>query len=123
MIEDFPEHLRPYTDEQIPAAMQRIAAHRYFPDVAAMIFPGITPAEAIRKVLEVKTVHQFQMEWMYAFNKRVIDYTMESFTYHFSPGISTISIRSLSGLRPIRCWIGIVTSTDPLSKKTTLGPV
>ena len=87
MIEDFPEHLRPYTDEQIPAAMQRIAAHRYFPDVAAMIFPGITPAEAIRKVLEVKTVHQFQMEWMYAFNKRVIDSTMESFTYHFSPGI------------------------------------
>ena len=87
MIEDFPEHLRPYTDEQIPAAMQRIAAHRYFPDVAAMIFPGITPAEAIRKVLEVKTVHQFQMEWMYAFNKRVIDSTIESFTYHFSHGI------------------------------------
>ena len=87
MIEDFPEHLRPYTDEQIPAAMQRIAAHRYFPDVAAMIFPGITPAEAIRKVLEVKTVHQFQMEWMYAFTKRVIDSTIESFTYHFSHGI------------------------------------
>jgi len=87
VIEDFPEHLRPYTDEQIPAAMQRIAAHRYFPDVAAMIFPGITPAEAIRKVLEVKTVHQFQMEWMYAFNKRVIDSTIESFTYHFSHGI------------------------------------
>ncbi|HNZ70284.1 MAG TPA: hypothetical protein PLL74_08280 [Bacteroidales bacterium] len=87
MIEDFPEHLRPYTDEQIPAAMQRIAAHRYFPDVAAMIFPGITPAEAISKVLEVKTVYQFQMEWMYAFNKRVIESTMESFTYDFSPGI------------------------------------
>ena len=87
VIGDFPEHLRPYTDEQIPAAMHRIAGHRYFPDVAAMIFPGISPEEAIRKVLEVKTVYQFQMEWMYAFNNRVIESTMESFTYDFSPGI------------------------------------
>jgi len=67
--------------------MHRIAGHRYFPDVAAMIFPGISPEEAIRKVLEVKTVYQFQMEWMYAFNNRVIESTMESFTYDFSPGI------------------------------------
>ncbi|HPV88479.1 MAG TPA: acyltransferase, partial [Bacteroidales bacterium] len=82
MIKDFPEHLRPYTDREIPAAMQRIAAHRYFPEVAEIIFPGITPHQAITKVLSVKTVYQFQMEWMYAFNERVIQDTMENFTYH-----------------------------------------
>ncbi|HHV02477.1 MAG: 1-acyl-sn-glycerol-3-phosphate acyltransferase [Bacteroidales bacterium] len=85
MIEDFPEHLRPYTDKEIPAAMQRIAAHKYFPQVAEIIFPGITPEQAITKVLSVKTVCQFQMEWMYAFNQRVIQTTLESFTYHISP--------------------------------------
>lgn len=87
MIEDFPEHLRPYTDKEIPEAMQRIAAHRYFPLVAGLIFPGITPEEAIRKILKIKTVFQFQMEWMYAFNERVIRTTMEQFTYDFSPRI------------------------------------
>lgn len=67
--------------------MQRIAAHRYFPEVAEIIFPGITPHQAITKVLSVKTVYQFQMEWMYAFNERVIQDTMENFTYHISPQI------------------------------------
>jgi len=87
VIEDFPEHLRPYTDKEIPGAMQRIAAHRYFPLVAGIIFPGITPEEAIGKILKIKTVFQFQMEWMYAFNERVIRTTMEQFTYDFSPRI------------------------------------
>ncbi len=67
--------------------MQRIAAHTYFPLVAGLIFPGITPEEAIRKVLKIKTVFQFQMEWMYAFNECVIQTTMEQFTYDFSPEI------------------------------------
>jgi hypothetical protein len=87
VIEDFPEHLRPYTDKEIPEAIQRIAAHRYFPLVAGIIFPGITPEEAVRKILKIKTVFQFQMEWMYAFNERVIRTTMEQFTYDFSPQI------------------------------------
>ncbi|MDD4481325.1 MAG: 1-acyl-sn-glycerol-3-phosphate acyltransferase [Bacteroidales bacterium] len=87
MIEDFPEDLRPYTDREIPGAMQRIAAHKYFPQVASVIFPGISPEEAVRKILTVKTVIQFQMEWMYAFNQQVIQNTMEKFTYHFSPRI------------------------------------
>lgn len=87
MIEDFPEHLRPYTDKEIPGAMQRIAAHRYFPLVAGIIFPGITPEEAISKILKIKTVFQFQMEWMYAFNERIIRATLEQFTYNFSPEI------------------------------------
>ena len=67
--------------------MQRIAAHRYFPLVAGIIFPGITPEEAISKILKIKTVFQFQMEWMYAFNERIIRATMEQFTYNFSPEI------------------------------------
>ncbi|HRW95480.1 MAG TPA: 1-acyl-sn-glycerol-3-phosphate acyltransferase [Bacteroidales bacterium] len=87
MIEDFPEHLRPYTDKEIPGAMQRIAAHRFFPLVAGIIFPGITPEEARDKILKIKTVFQFQMEWMYAFNERVISTTMEQFTYDFSPEV------------------------------------
>jgi len=87
VIEDFPEHLRPYTDKEIPGAIKRIAAHRYFPLVAGIIFPGITPEEAIGKILKIKTVFQFQMEWMYAFNEHVIRTTMEQFTYDFSPAI------------------------------------
>lgn len=67
--------------------MQRIAAHQYFYPIARLIFPGITPEDTVRDVLSVKTIEDFQMRWMYAFNRRVIETTMDSFTFHLSPKI------------------------------------
>ena len=68
--------------------MQRIAAHKYFPQVASVIFPGISPEEAVRKILTVKTVIQFQMEWMYAFNQRSFRIPWKSLRTISAPGLS-----------------------------------
>ncbi|NLA15239.1 MAG: hypothetical protein GX877_01730 [Bacteroidales bacterium] len=87
MIEKFPKKLRPYTDKEIPEAMQRIAAHPYFPAIAQLIFPDISSEEAIRRLLSLHSIEEFQLQWMYNFNRRVIETTMDTFTYHVSPHI------------------------------------
>ncbi|HHV39894.1 MAG: 1-acyl-sn-glycerol-3-phosphate acyltransferase [Bacteroidales bacterium] len=87
MITTFPENLRPFTDREIPAAMERIAHHKYFPAIAHLIFPDISPEEARKRMLLAVTIEDFQLEWMYAFNRRVIDQTIDNFTYTISPNI------------------------------------
>ncbi|HPS25776.1 MAG TPA: hypothetical protein PLB28_09370, partial [Bacteroidales bacterium] len=73
--------LRPYSDNEIPAAMERLASHEYFVYAAQFIFPNMTLSQAREKILQVRTVRDFQMEWMYHFNRRVIESTMEKFSF------------------------------------------
>lgn len=75
--------LRPYSDNEIPAAMERLASHEYFVYAAQFIFPNMTLSLAREKILQVRTVRDFQMEWMYHFNRRVIEATMEKFSFRF----------------------------------------
>ncbi len=75
--------LRPYSDNEIPAAMERLASHEYFVYAAHFIFPNMTLSQAREKILKVRTVRDFQMEWMYHFNRRVIETTMEKFSFRF----------------------------------------
>lgn len=67
--------------------MQRIASHKYFLPIAQLIFPGISLAEARQRILSVTTIEAFQMQWMYAFNRRVIEETIDTFTFSISPKI------------------------------------
>lgn len=73
--------IRPYRDDEIPAAMQRIAAHPYFKGIAHFIFPSLTEAQARIKLQQVRTIHDFQYQWMAPFNRRVIDSSIRTFSF------------------------------------------
>ena len=74
------DDIRPYRDEEIPAAMQRIASNRSFPLVAQFVFPELTVEEAADKVRSFKTIYDFQYGAMIPMNKQVIEGTISEFT-------------------------------------------
>ena len=75
------DDIRPYRDDEIPAAMQRIAASEYFPLLASYVFPA-TPVDEVREfVLSFRTIYDFQAGVMARVNEQVIERTTTSFTY------------------------------------------
>lgn len=66
------DDIRPYYDEELPAAMERLAASRFFPSLAQFVFPN-TPLEEVRhKLLGYKSVNEFQSEVMFQMNRQVV---------------------------------------------------
>ena len=74
------DDIRPYRDEEIPAAMQRIASNSSFPLVAQFVFPELTVEEAAEKIRGFKTIYDFQYGAMIPLNKQVIEGTISEFT-------------------------------------------
>lgn len=75
------DDIRPYRDDEIPAAMQRIAASDYFPLLASYVFPS-TPVEEVRKfVLSFRSIYDFQAGVMARVNEQVIERSTTAFTY------------------------------------------
>ena len=87
MTLDFSE-IRPYTDNEIPAAMDRIAGSTSFPLVASYVFPDRSIDDVRREVRSYKTIHDFQMGIMYWANRKIIQDSTASFT---CGGIENIS--------------------------------
>ena len=59
------DDIRPYVDAEIPAAMQRIVADKYFPLVCEFLFPG-RPVQSIAATLgSCRTAEEFQYRFMY----------------------------------------------------------
>ena len=74
------DDIRPYRDDEIPAAMQRIASNRSFPLVAQFVYPDLTVEEAADKVRGFKTTYDFQYGAMIPLNQQVIEGTITEFT-------------------------------------------
>lgn len=77
--QDF-EDIRPYRDEEIPAAMQRIAASPFFPLIAEFVFPESTVEQARSLVAGLTTTDEFQHKVMYFANKQIINRTIDEFS-------------------------------------------
>ena len=92
MTLDFSE-IRPYTDNEIPAAMDRIAGSTSFPLVASYVFPDRSIDDVRREVRSYKTIHDFQMGIMYLANRKIIQDSTASFT---CGGIENISSSTLN---------------------------
>lgn len=75
------DDLRPYTDAEIPAAMQRIAASPLLPAVAAYALPGRDADCLRRQLIAVTTVDQFQREIMSEAVDTIIDRTVDTLTW------------------------------------------
>ncbi|MDR1557972.1 MAG: acyltransferase [Tannerellaceae bacterium] len=74
------DDLRPYYDEEIPAAMDRIAGSEYFPVLASFAYPG-QDTEAVRQRLRgYTTIRDFQLQTMRAVNEQVIARSIRRFT-------------------------------------------
>lgn len=66
------DDIRPYYEEEIPAAMKRIAGSRSFPILASYVYPD-EPIETVRKrIASYTTIREFQAETMSLVNERVI---------------------------------------------------
>lgn len=75
------DNIRPYTDAEIPATMERIAHSEMFPLIASYVFPG-EDVEAVRsRILSIKTIAQFQHRVMDVANEQVIRRSISRFTY------------------------------------------
>ena len=74
------EEIRPYTDDEIPAAMDRIAGSTSFPLLASYVFPDRSIDDVRKEVRSYKTIHDFQIGIMYWANRKIIEDSTESFT-------------------------------------------
>lgn len=75
------EGIRPYNNEEIPAAMKRIAASELFPLIASYVFPSKSIEEVRKQIGNITNIDQFQHEVMSIVNEQVIKRSMTSFTY------------------------------------------
>ena len=75
------DDIRPYYDEEIPAAMQRIADSGVFPLIASYIFPDRSVEDVRDMVRSLKTCDEFQVKVMWHVNDQIMKRTMTSFTY------------------------------------------
>ena len=74
------EDIRPYTDDEISAAMDRIAGSTSFPLLASYVFPDRNIDDVRREVRSYKSIHDFQMGIMYWANRKIIQDSTTSFT-------------------------------------------
>ena len=74
------EEIRPYTDDEISAAMDRIAGSTSFPLLASYVFPDRNIDDVRSEVRSYKTIHDFQMGIMYWANRKIIKDSTASFT-------------------------------------------
>lgn len=74
------DDIRPYYDDEIPAAMMRIAASDTFPLLASYAFPD-RKVEEVRAMVEgLRTVDEFQTKVMWFVNEQIVKRSMTSYT-------------------------------------------
>jgi len=75
------DDIRPYWDEEIPAAMQRIVQDPYFPPVAQYVYPDRTVDEVKEIMLKCRKIYEFQTTVMKQVNEQVIERTTNGLSY------------------------------------------
>ena len=75
------DDIRPYFQEEIPAAMQRIASSDGFPIIASYVFPDRSVQEVREEVRSIQTIEEFQSKVMRKFNDQVIKRSISQFSF------------------------------------------
>ena len=75
------DDIRPYRDDEIPAAMQRIVSDPYFPQVAQYVYPDRSVQEVRDIMLGCRNIYEFQTTVMKQVNEQVIAATTDGLTY------------------------------------------
>ena len=74
------DDIRPYYEDEIPAAMQRIADSEVFPLLASYVYPDEQLSQVRERIRSFKTIHEFQHDTMWHVNEQVIDRSITEFT-------------------------------------------
>ena len=83
MKEEF-DDIRPYRDEEIPAAMSRIADSPAMPLLASYVCPDLSLDDVKNLVRSFKTVKEFQYGIMHKVNEQIIHNSITEFTFEGS---------------------------------------
>ncbi|MDL2257258.1 1-acyl-sn-glycerol-3-phosphate acyltransferase [Bacteroidales bacterium OttesenSCG-928-I14] len=75
------DDIRPYYEEEIHDAMQRIADSEYFPLLASYVYPEKEVEEVREMIRKIDSVAGFQSEAMLTVNKQVIAQSITEFSY------------------------------------------
>lgn len=75
------DDIRPYCDEEIPAAMQRIVKSNFFGLLCTYVYPDLNPKDVREMMLSFRTIRDFQLEVMKCVNEQVIARSTTAFTY------------------------------------------
>lgn len=75
------DDIRPYNDDDLPAALRRIADWDLFPQAIRFVYPDADIQTERNRLLSIKTVHQFQSSLMNDAICRIIDTTTTGFTH------------------------------------------
>ncbi len=70
------DDIRPYTDSEIPAAMDRIAGNASFPFLALYVYPESDLEEVCQKIRSYHDIKSFQTETMRVMNEQVIRHSI-----------------------------------------------
>ena len=87
MKEDLYSDIRPYNDDEIPAALERIVNDPFFVPAVNFAFPDADMERITEVVRTCKTVDQLQERVMISIIQRIIEATIDNFT---SSGVENI---------------------------------
>ena len=75
------DDIRPYCEEEIPAAMQRIADSGSFPLLASYVYPHENIEKVREQIRSYRSIRDFQLEVMRCVNEQVIARSITEFSY------------------------------------------
>lgn len=75
------DDIRPYYEDEIPAAMARISESEAFPLIASYVFPNESIETARSIIKSYKTIREFQHDTMWRVNEQVISRSISNFSF------------------------------------------
>ena len=103
------EDYRPYYNEEINAAMHRIAASPYFPLLSAYVYPDRSLEDVKKQICAYTTIDEFQLQVMKAVNEQIIARSITNFSY-----------KGLENLDRTKCYMFISNHRDIMLDATLL---
>ena len=96
MTEDIYSDIRPYNDDEIPAALERIVNDPFFVPAVNFAFPDADMERIAEVVRTCKTVDQMQQRIMISIIKRIIDTSIDNFTWSGMENVERARVTSTS---------------------------
>ena len=75
------DEIRPYNDDEVPQVIQQLLKEKDFLRFAKWIFPEISIKNLIQNLQKVKTVHDFQLSFVYPILNKIIERSISDLTY------------------------------------------
>ena len=82
------DDIRPYRDDELPAALRRIAAWEAFPQAIRFIYPDADIRDMRQRLTSIGSIHELQASVMNDAIRRIVQVTTNGFTHSGLEGLS-----------------------------------